>query len=84
MVPQSVQSKIAGDNRNMMVTSKLIRGTKLDQLVFTMPSPGKYFLRLFPSEDDQCESIGESQPFRVMSKEEWLGQSSGGKPPVAK
>ena len=84
LVKQEVTSRLCSDNTTGALTKKPIRGTKMGQLLFMMPTPGQYILRLFPSEDEQGEAIGESQPFRVMSKDEWYRQPGGETPPVAK
>jgi hypothetical protein len=84
LVKRELTSTLCGDHSAGALTKKQIRGSKMGQLLFIMPTPGLYILRLFASEDEQGEAIGESQPFRVMSKEDWYGNPGGENPPVAK
>lgn len=76
LVLEQTQSKLACDNEKLAIQKQPIAGDKMGQLLFIMPPPGEYRLRLFTSADDSAEFVSEAQPFRVVSREEWteLGQ----------
>lgn len=79
LVLAQTRSKLACDNRKLAIQQQPLPGERMGQVMFIMPKPGEYRLRLFTSSDDHSEFVCEAQPFRVVSKEEWTELGKQGK-----
>ena len=66
LVPAAVENPMEMYGRELAVEIIPLSGKLMDQAMFTLSKPGRYVLRVYPSNQSGCEWSLESQPFTVV------------------